>query len=347
MPLRVITTAAGAEFGGSETFFVSLTLALKRAGVDVRAAMKPFPIRQDAFDKAGIVYKPVPFLYPGLDFYTPWQISRFTRDFKPDCVLTFTGRGGDMTPPGDYALIGRLGGYYRLEYYRRCNYLICITPDLVRHVVEGGFPKDKVFFIPNFSVIEGTPAIDRAEFNTPKDVKLALALGRLHNAKALDVLLKAAAKIPDLWVWIAGEGPDRDELTKLADDLGIENRVRFLGWRTDRSALLRTADVCVFPSRFEPNGTVVVEAWAHDVPLVTAASAGPSWIARDGEDALIAQIDDVDGLAERIRAVLSSPELAARLVANGSRRIETEFSEKAVVQRYIDMFETVRPKDNY
>jgi glycosyltransferase involved in cell wall biosynthesis len=344
MSLRVMTTAAGAEFGGSETFFVSLTLALKRAGVDVHAAMKAFPIREEAFRAGGVPYVSAPFFYPPLDFWTPHVIRKHAREFRPDCVLTFTGRGGQMTPPGDYALIGRLGGYYRLEYYKRCNYLVCITPDLVRHVVEGGFPKERVFFIPNFPVIQDTPAIDRATFDTPKDAKLALALGRLHKAKALDVLLKAVAKVPDLWLWIAGEGPDRDELVQLSKDFGIDNRVRFLGWRTDRSALLRASDLCVFPSRYEPNGTVVVEAWAHGIPLVTAASAGPAWIARDNEDALIAPIDDVDGLAERMRAVLSSKELAAKLVANGYTRIELEFSEKAVVGEYIKMFETVRPE---
>lgn len=344
MPLRVLTTAAGAEFGGSETFFVSLTLALKRAGVDVHAAMKAFPIREEAFRGGGIPFVGAPFFYPPLDFWTPHVIRRAAREFRPDCVLTFTGRGGEMTPPGNYALIGRLGGYYRLEYYKRCNYLVGITPDLVRHVVEGGFPKDRVFFIPNFPVIQDAPAIDRATFDTPKDAKLGLALGRLHKAKALDVLLKATAQIPDLWLWIAGEGPDREQLVQLAKDLSIENRVRFLGWRTDRSALLRASDLCVFPSRYEPNGTVVVEAWAHGIPLVTAASTGPAWIAHDGEDALIAPIDDVSGLAERMRAVLSSKELAAKLVANGRQRIEQEFSEKAVVGQYIRMFETVRPE---
>ncbi len=343
MSLRVMTTAAGAEFGGSETFFVSLTLALKRAGVDVHAAMKAFPIREEAFRAGGVPYVSAPFFYPPLDFWTPHVIRKHAREFRPDCVLTFTGRGGHMTPPGDYALIGRLGGYYRLEYYKRCNYLVCITPDLVRHVVEGGFPKERVFFIPNFPVIQDAPAIDRATFDTPKDAKLALALGRLHKAKALDVLLKATAKVPDLWLWIAGEGPDREELVQLSKDLGIHNRVRFLGWRTDRSALLRASDLCVFPSRYEPNGTVVVEAWAHGIPLVTAASAGPAWIARDNEDALIAPIDDVEGLAERMRAVLSSKELAAKLITNGRKRIEQEFSEKAVVGQYIRMFETVRP----
>jgi glycosyltransferase involved in cell wall biosynthesis len=343
MSLRVMTTAAGAEFGGSETFFVSLTLALARAGVDVHAAMKAFPIREEAFKSGDIPYTAAPFWYPPLDFWTPRVIRQAAKAFRPDCVLTFTGRGGQMTPPGDYALIGRLGGYYRLEYYKRCDYLVCITPDLVRHVVEGGFPKERVFFIPNFPVIQDAPAIDRALFDTPKEAKVALALARLHKAKALDVLLKAVAQTPGLWLWIAGEGPDREDLTQLAKDLGIDNRVRFLGWRTDRSALLRAADICAFPSRFEPNGTVVVEAWAHGIPLVTAASAGPAWIARDNEDALIAPIDDVDGLAERLQAVLSSKDLAAKLVANGHKRIEQEFSEDAVVGRYIKMFETVRP----
>ncbi len=338
-----MTVAAGAEFGGSETFFVSLTLALARAGVEMRAAMKPFPIREQAFDVAGIPYTGVPFLYPPLDFYTPWRIARAAAQFHPNCVLTFTGRGGAMTPPGPYALIGRLGGYYRLEYFERCNYLVCITTDLVRHVVENGFPKERVFFIPNFPVIQDAPAIDRAAFDTPHGVPLVLALGRLHKSKALDVLLKATAQVPNLWLWIAGEGPDRAELTQLAADLGIANRVRFLGWRTDRSALLRASDLCVFPSRYEPNGTVVVEAWAHGIPLVTAASDGPAWIARDNEDALIAPIDDVNGLAERMRAVLGSKELAAKLVANGYKRIEEEFSEKAVVAKYIQMFEEVRP----
>lgn len=343
MPLRVLTTCAGAPVGGSETFFVSLTLALKRAGVTVRSALKAAPIRQRALREGGVEFDVVPFLVH-FDLWTERKLKRIAREFRPDAVLTFTGRGGAMTPPGDYALIGRLGGYYRLSYFRRCNYLVCITPDLVRHVVEGGFPKDKVFYIPNFPVVENSLPLDRAIFDTPKDAPLALALGRLHTSKALDVLLRATAKVPELWLWIAGEGPERAALTKLAADLGITNRVRFLGWRTDRSALLRAANLCVFPSRWEPNGTVVVEAWAHDVPLVTAGSAGPAWIARQGEDALIAPVDDVDALADDIRQVLASKALAQKLVANGRRRVEQEFSESTVVKQYIAMFEQVRPR---
>jgi len=63
--------------------------------------------------------------------------------------------------------------------------------------------------------------------------------------------------------------------------------VKFLGWRDDRAGLFKAADLCVYPSREEPFGNVVVEAWSCGVPLVTAASIGPTWLVKDGEDAIL------------------------------------------------------------
>jgi glycosyltransferase involved in cell wall biosynthesis len=108
--------------------------------------------------------------------------------------------------------------------------------------------------------------------------------------------------------------------------------------------LFKAADLCVYPSREEPFGNVVVEAWGYGVPLVTTASTGPAWLVRNGEDAVMTPVDDPRALAEGIRAVLQSPEYAARLVRNGGARIDAEFSEAAIVARYLDMFEAVRRK---
>ena len=341
--LKVITVCGASALGGSETFFVTLTLGLKRAGVTVRSVLKRNAIREQTLRDADIPFDVLPF-FRRFDWITGRRFDAIAKSFRPDAVLTITGRGAAMTPPGDYALIGRLGGYYNFEYFRRCDYLVCNTPDLVRYVTGGGLAKERVFFIPNFPHLDEVPAIDRATLDTPQNVPLAVALGRLHPPKAMDVLLKAAAQIPEIWVWIAGEGPDEAELKKLAHDLGIAERVRFLGWRTDRSALLKAADVCVFPSREEPFGNVVVEAWAYGVPLVAAASTGPAWLARDGEDAILVPVDDVDALASGIREVLGSKDLAEALVANGRKRIESEFSEPIVIRQYLDMFARVRRK---
>ena len=101
--------------------------------------------------------------------------------------------------------------------------------------------------------------------------------------------------------------------------------MKFLGWRNDRASLFKTADVCVYPSREEPFGNVVVEAWACGTPLVTTASTGPRWLVRDGKDALMTPVDDVDALSAGIRRLLASPELRASLAAAGRRRVAEEF----------------------
>ena len=341
MALKILTVLAGASVGGAETFFVSLTVALARAGLDVHSVLKPNVSREQALRQAGIAHDTAPF-GSILDFTSKSVLRRAADAFHPDIVLAFAGRAASLIPHGNYTVIGRLGGYYNLKNFTACDYLICNAPDLVRYVTAGGWAESKVFLIPNFPSVPDEPALDRAALGTPKDAPLAVALGRLHRNKGLDVLIAATALVPELFVWIAGEGPERDALEKLARDQDVSERVKFLGWRNDRAALYKAADVCVYPSREEPFGNVVVEAWSCGVPIVTTASTGPAWLARNGEDAIVTPVDNVPALAEAIRSVIVSKSLGARLVAAGKRRVTEEFSENAIVKRYVDLFEKVR-----
>jgi glycosyltransferase involved in cell wall biosynthesis len=340
MALKILTVLAGAPVGGAETFFVSLTTALKRSGLAVRSVLRGNLAREAALHEDGIAFDTAPFL-AHLDFLTTRKLRRVAREFEPDVVLAFAGRAASLTPHGRYALIGRLGGYYNLKNFKHCDYLVCNAPDLVRYVTQSGWAKNRVFLIPNFASVPDAAALERAAFATPQDAPLAVALGRLHRVKALDMLIRAAALIPGLYVWIAGEGPERANLERLAGELAIGERVKFLGWRSDRAALYKCADVCVYPSREEPFGNVVVEAWACGVPIVTTASIGPKWLVRNGEDAILTPLDDPLALAEGIRTVLSSKALAHKLVSAGHKRVAEEFSESAIVRRYADLFESV------
>lgn len=341
MTLKVLTALGGAQMGGAEAFFVTLTGAFKRARLDVRAVLRGNPVHEAGLAAAGVAYDRASFGGP-FDFWTKGKLKRIARDFRPDIVLAFAGRANEHMPQGDYTLIGRLGGYYNLQHFKACDYLVCNAPDLVRYCVEGGWSKERVFHIPNFpNLVEGEK-VSRAGLGTPETVPLALAMGRFHPNKALDVLIKAAHRIPELWVWIAGEGAERANLERLAQELGVETRVKFLGWRTDRAGLFKAADLCVYPSREEPFGNVVVEAWGYGVPIVTTASVGPSWLTRPEVDAIVTPIDDVEALADGIRKLLASKPLAQKLIANGRARIAAEFSESAIVNRYIELFEKVR-----
>lgn len=340
MTLKVLTVLAGASVGGAETFFVSLTTALARAGLDMRSVLKPNYAREAALGGQGVPYATAPF-GSFLDFSTGATLRRTAMDFHPDIVLAFAGRAASFLPSGPYVRIGRLGGYYNLKNFRRCDHLVCNAPDLVRYVTDGGWPKERVSLIPNFPALGDGPKLDRAAFDTPDDAPLALALGRLHPAKGLDILIRAAALVPGLYVWIAGEGAEREALQQLTQELGLPGRVKFLGWRNDRVSLFKTADLCVYPSREEPFGNVVVEAWACGTPLVTTASTGPRWLVRDGEDALMTPVDDVGTLAAAIARVIASPDLRASLAVAGRRRVAADFSESAIIARYIGLFESV------
>ena len=204
-----------------------------------------------------------------------------------------------------------------------------------------GREADRVHYIPNFCPVSPEPATDRASLDTPKGAKVLLILARLHEAKGIDVALRALPSIPESVLWIAGEGPLESRLKRLAADLGVASRVRFLGWRDDRSALLRAADLCLVPSRFEPFGNVVVNAWAHGVPLVAAASQGPDFLIRDGVDGLKVPVEDATALAVAANSVLRDTELGRQLAEGGRARVEAEFSETAVVGRYRDVLETI------
>ncbi|MGB2178294.1 MAG: glycosyltransferase family 4 protein, partial [Hyphomonas sp.] len=95
------------------------------------------------------------------------------------------------------------------------------------------------------------------------------------------------------------------ELRAHCKRLNLDDRVRFLGWRNDRGALLAACDVVAFPSRYEPFGTVTVDAWAASRPLVAADAVGPAAYVKDGENGVLIPKNDVDALANALSKVIS------------------------------------------
>jgi glycosyltransferase involved in cell wall biosynthesis len=265
--MKLVHTLGASGDGGAETYFTDLVGAFARAGFRQAAVIRPHAGREAALKALGVETRLELFSKP-FDFGTAPAIEKLTRAFGAKVVLAWMNRAASRTPPGPYARIGRLGGYYKLKNYEGFDALVGNTQDIADWLVREGWPAEHAHYIPNFAAEgEGAP-IPRAHFATPEGPPLLLGMGRLHEAKAHDVSLRALALLPDAYLWIAGSGPEEDKLKALAEDLGVSPRVRFLGWRNDASALYRSADVCVFPSRFEPLGNVVIQAWAHGLPIV-------------------------------------------------------------------------------
>ncbi|MCR6631540.1 MAG: glycosyltransferase [Magnetospirillum sp.] len=338
--IRLLQAMAGADRGGAEAFFERLALALQRAGVEQRVLIRANPRRAQLLRDGGVAVTELPF--GGLlDFRTHCGFRQAVRDFRPTVVLTWMNRASRFCPRGDFVRVGRLGGYYDLKYYRGADHLIGNTQDIVDWIVGQGWDAEKVHYVPNFVAETRAPAANRKTFSTPEGAPLLLALGRLHPNKGFDVLIKALAQVPETYLWLAGEGPLRAELETLAARAGVISRVRFLGWREDVASLFAAADLFVCPSRHEPLGNVVIEGWAQGVPVIAAASEGPSQLIEDGIDGILVPLEDDKALGAAINRLVNDRTLAMQIGAAGRQAYEDQFTEDAVVARYTEFFEKV------
>ncbi len=343
-PLRILQTMAGPNRGGAEAFFVRLVRALRDAGVRQHVVVRRGAYAGSALRKLGI--EPEELAFGGMfDLTTPGRLRRSIARFQPNIVLSWMNRAtrfcSRSRSNAEFVHVGRLGGYYDLKYYAGCDHLIANTPDIANYVVGAGWSPRVVHYLPNFVDAAPAPGVVRSTLDTPDDVPLLLSLGRLHRNKGFDVLLEALEKLPEVYLWLVGSGSLAADLDAQSRALGIAERVRFLGWREDVASLYAAADVYVCPSRIEPLGNVVIEAWAHSRPVVAAAAAGPESLIKHGHSGLLVTVDDAEALAEAIQRVMNLPGLRDELVRGGHEAYLRDYTEQAVVQRYREFFESV------
>ncbi|MEJ1979357.1 MAG: glycosyltransferase [Acetobacteraceae bacterium] len=329
---------AGAPTGGAELFFERLTIAQHLAGDTILPLIRRDPARAARLAESGLA--PVELKFGGpLDFVTKPLLRDALRQFAPRVAVAWMNRAAHFTPRGDWVLVGRLGGYYDLDYYRRCDHLVGNTRGIAAYITAQGWAPERVHHLPNFA--PDFAGIPPERLNVPPDAPLVLAMGRLHRNKAFDVLIHALQALPGVHAIIAGEGPERATLEALARDLGVAGRVHMPGWRDDTGALLAGCDVLACPSRHEPLGNVVVEAFSASRPIVAAAAAGPRELIRPNEDGLLVPIEDSAALATSLGLVLGTPALATRLALAGRARFVAEFAEQSVLARWRAFLATV------
>ncbi len=175
----------------------------------------------------------------------------------------------------------------------------------------------------------------------PTEGPTVFFIGRHEPRKGLAVLLDAMAGLgSDVRLWVAGDGPETDELrARVAGDV----RIQWLGRISDeeRTARIRGAHVFCAPSlRGESFGVVLLEGMACDTPVVASDIGGYAKVARGGDDALLVPAGDAEALGAAIAKVLADPVLADRLVASGRERAE-EFSMRRLADRYLEAYASV------
>lgn len=338
MTKKILHMHFGKE-GGAERFFVNLVRAFADRGMEQRFIVRPGRLWRDEIADLGPIWENN---YRRLSPLTPilrWRTNAMVRKWQPDVIMAWMSRSSRLIPnyPGAVKLT-RLGDYPRhLRHFRYNDLIVSNTPGIAEACQKLGWDKP-LKVISNFPRPVSIAPVSRAAMGTPEDAFVIAGSGRFVGRKGFDTLLRAAAGLPGAWLWLMGEGEKRAELEALAAQLGIAERTRFTGWVDEPMNYVASASVFVMPSRHEPLGNVVLEAWQAGVPVVSTRSEGPSWFIRNGQDALLCEIGDAAGMAGEIARLRDDPDLGARLVAAGRQRLAAEFTAERVVDAYIDVF---------
>lgn len=348
--LKIMHIIGASQPGGAETFALRLLTALsKHKDVELLVAVRRGWLAT-RLRAAGVRVVEAPFggmfdtLMSKLGGGTARRLRRIAGNYQPQLIQSWMNRATRFMPRGNWVRVARLGGFYNLKYYfNKVDYLIGNTKDICDYCIQGGWNSLNVAHITNFIPApqkgwrkqgEGV----RAQLNIPEKACVLVAMGRLHPVKGLDVAIAALPALPDAYLVLVGEGPQRHELEMLAQKLGVAERVRFPGWSNEVAPYAAIADVWLAPSREEPLGNTVLDGWMHEVPVIAAAVGGMKTMVKDGESGLLIPPNDIKALVAAVQKMRAGKALQAKVVKGGLARMNKEFSEDVVVKRYVDYY---------
>ena len=257
------------------------------------------------------------------------------RDWPTVLKLACGGEYGDMSQvartPDPEAV---------LEALRRVERYACLSQEVRAEVEAAGLDPGRCVLVRN-GVDLGTFSPDGPRASLPPG-RTILFVGRHHSQKRIDVLLRAFARIaprvPDARLACVGRGPEAEGLQALARELGIAERVSFLGERRDVPDLLRAASVFVLPSAAEGLPNSLLEALASGKPAVVTDIPGTNEVVRHEQEALMVPLDDVAALSTALERLLVDHALAERLARAGRAMIERDYDMEKIVDAHVALF---------
>jgi N-acetyl-alpha-D-glucosaminyl L-malate synthase BshA len=143
---------------------------------------------------------------------------------------------------------------------------------------------------------------------------------------------------------MVGEGPERLSAAGVARQLGVEDRISYLGNCANVEDLLPCADLIIQPSEHESFGLVPLEAMASEVPVIATNSGGVTEVVVHGKTGYLCEVGDIESMAEYARAILTQPELRTALGQAGRKRALEKFSVDLIVDQYEHLYEEVRAR---
>ncbi len=330
--MRVLNIMLAKVRGGVETMALLYHRALRDRGFEVLSVGHPQGVLIDGLPRdqvravnARVNHDPLAFL----------DLRRIVQAFKPDIVLTHGNRAAGLALLPFSGMTNRtvvvLHNDFFKPHLKRAQAALCVSTH-VRDSAAAALPGVPLTVVPNFTDLATCPVRDV----TARPPMIG-ALGRLHEQKGFDVLVRAAAVMRDrgaaFRLRIGGEGPDRALLEGLIGELDLSDRIELAGWVSPPGPFLSELDLFAVPSRYEPFGLVVIEAMAAGVPVVASDLEGPREILEQGRLGSLVASEDPERLADCLMQALGDRAHAVALARDAQARAVAKYGFEAGADR--------------
>lgn len=239
--------------------------------------------------------------------------------------------------------------------YRAARRIIAISRFVAQSVVDSGVPARRVEVVydgveipppsspdANMAASKAARCAARERWGVPEGQPLLGCVGYLLPEKGQEFLLRALpeirARFPACRLLLAGDGPCRARLERIATDLSIQSAVHFAGHVQNVSEAYAALDVFVFPSLAEPLGSSLLAAMAAGLPVIAVASGGVPEVVEEGAGLLLPDPNPA-GIAEAAVRLLSNPSMAASLGQTARKIIQQKFSADRMVESTLQAYE--------
>lgn len=361
-PRRVVHINSASGWAGGEVHVFLLCQQLAARGHEVVLICRPGSAIDAKFRANSLPVYNLP-LRNAADLFSAWQIAAFCEKRQADILHAHLGRDywlaalaklfrtGPRIVFSRHLLFAPKGGSIHRWLYAQADKVIAVSAAVARVLLASGIVvADKLVTIYNGINTERfsstRPGLVREELHIAPATAIVGMVGHVspHKGQETFVLAMPAilARHPDTAFLVVGddfrEGEYIRQLKRLAEGLGVGNKVFFLGPREDIPEIMKDLTVFVSASKTESFGLVVAEAMAAGKPVAAAAVGGVKELVVTGETGLLFPPEDHEALAAAVAELLGDRELARRLGASGAVRAKENFSVATMTDKTLDVY---------
>jgi len=358
--MKIVHVETGRRFYGGAQQVIWLIEGLARRGVENLLICPPDSAIDKVARKADI---PVVNLHCSgdLDLRFAWRLRRLVQRAGADVVHCHSRRGADflgghaMWLTGIATVLSRRVDHTEPAWLARLRYrpfrkVIAISEHIAAVLRETGIDPDKLEIIRSsvaFERINQTPDCGaiREEFALDENnfviAMVAQFIPRKGHRFLFDVMPNLRESYPNIRVILFGRGPDEARARELSDTLNLHGSVQFAGFRDDLDDYLACFDLLVHPALEEGLGVAMLKAAAAGLPVLAFDTAGSREAVVHGKTGVLVEPGDVVSLQQAIAVLIDEPDMRREFGRAGRQRMKDEFSVEMMVERHIEMYESV------